>query len=271
MIFVEGDRESLAVQKILNAGLEPKVERHPSTKQPLGFVYHQNQAPGEKVPKGNPVTILVSLGAPKATVPDVIGKSSTDAVALLANANLNAKVVKLASDKPVDTVLGQDPRAGDRVAEGTTVRINVSSGPRLVGVPSVVGEPYDQAASELQGAGFGVARKNVDASDPAGTVVSQSPSANASVTKGSVITLSVSNGPKTTSVPDVSTLDEGTAVDTLKASRFKVTVVRQDTNDPGQDGIVLSQDPGGGAQAKPGSTVTIVVGRLVQSDNGNNP
>jgi serine/threonine-protein kinase len=102
-------------------------------------------------------------------------------------------------------------------------------------------------------------------------VVSQSPSANASVTKGSVITLSVSNGPKTTSVPDVSTLDEGTAVDTLKASRFKVTVVRQDTNDPGQDGIVLSQDPGGGAQAKPGSTVTIVVGRLVQSDNGNNP
>ena len=47
--------------------------------------------------------------------------------------------------------------------------------------------------------------------------------------------------------------------------------MRQDTNDPGQDGIVLSQDPAGGAQAKPGSTVTIVVGRLVHGDNGNNP
>jgi len=56
----------------------------------------------------------------------------------------------------------------------------------------------------------------------------------------------------------------------LKASGFRVAIVRQDTNDPGSDGIVLSQDPAGGAQAKPGSTVTIVVGRLVSSGNGNN-
>jgi eukaryotic-like serine/threonine-protein kinase len=147
--------------------------------------------------------------------------------------------------------------------------VNVSSGPTLIGVPSVIGEPYDQAASELQAAGFGVARKNVDANDPAGTVVDQSPNAHTSAAKSSVVTLTVSNGPKTTSVPDVSTLDEGTAVDTLKASQFKVAVVRQDTNDPGQDGIVLSQDPPGNSQAKPGSTVTIVVGRLVPGDNGN--
>jgi serine/threonine-protein kinase len=123
----------------------------------------------------------------------------------------------------------------------------------------------------VQAAGFGVARKDVDASEPAGTVVGQSPDANTFAAKGSVVTLSVSKGPTTTSVPDVSTLDEGTAVDTLKASKFKVTVVRQDTNDPGQDGIVLSQNPPGGAQAKPGSTVTIVVGRLTNGDNGNNP
>jgi len=271
MPFVEGDRESLAVQKIINAGLEPRVERHPSTRQPVGFVYHQVEQQGQKVTKGNPVTILVSLGAPKATVPDLIGKSSTDAVSTLANANLKAKVVKVPSDKPVDTVLAQDPPAGNRVAEGTTVRVNVASGPTLIGVPSVVGEPYDQAASEVQAAGFGVARKNVDATDPAGTVVDQSPTAGTSLTKGSVVTLTVSNGPKTMSVPDVSTLDEGTAVDTLKASHFKVAVTRQDTNDPGQDGIVLSQNPPAGSQAKPGSTVTIVVGRLVPTDNGNNP
>jgi serine/threonine-protein kinase len=271
MPFVEGDRESLAVQKIINAGLEPVVERHPNTSQPIGFVYRQLQKTGEKVSKGNPVTILVSLGAPKATVPDLIGKSATDAVAILANANLKPKVVKVSSDKPVDTVLAQDPPAGDRVPQGTTVRVNVASGPTLVTVLSVTGEPYDQAASELQAAGFGVARKNVDANDPAGTVVDQSPRSGTSVAKRAVITLTVSNGPKTTGVPDVSTLDEGTAVDTLKASGFKVTVVRQDTNDPGQDGIVLSQDPAGGSQAKPGSTVTIVVGRLVSGDNGNNP
>jgi beta-lactam-binding protein with PASTA domain len=270
MPFVEGDRESLAVQKIINAGLEPVVERHPNTSQPVGFVYRQLQQTGEKVSKGNPVTILVSLGAPKTTVPDLVGKSATDAVSTLANANLKAKVVKVPNEQPVDTVIAQDPKAGIRVQQGTTVRVNVSKGPTPIGVPPVIGEPYDQAASEVQGAGFGVARKDVDAAEPAGTVVAQSPDAGTFAAKGSVVTLSVSKGPTTTSVPDVSTLDEGTAVDTLKASKFKVNVVRQDTNDPGEDGIVLSQNPAGGAQAKPGSTVTIVVGRL-KNDNGNNP
>jgi serine/threonine-protein kinase len=40
-------------------------------------------------------------------------------------------------------------------------------------------------------------------------------------------------------------------------------VQRQDVNDPGLDGIVLSQSPTGGSKAKQGSTVTITVGRLV--------
>jgi beta-lactam-binding protein with PASTA domain len=221
------------------------------------------------VNKGNPVTILVSLGAPKATVPDVVGKSSADAVATLANANLKANPVRITSDKPVDTVLAQDPHAGDRVAEGTTVRINISSGPQPIAVPSVLHEPYDQAASVLQAAGFAVARKDVDSNEPAGTVVDQFPAANTSAAKNSRVTLSVSKGPTTTGVPDVTSQDEPTATDALKAAHFKVAVVRQDTTDPGADGIVLSQDPPGGSQAKPGSTVTIVVGRLAGTDNGN--
>ena len=54
------------------------------------------------------------------------------------------------------------------------------------------------------------------------------------------------------------------ATNDLKASGFNVHVVRQDTNDPTQDGIVLTQNPGGGQQAKPGTTVTITVGHFVQ-------
>ncbi len=270
MVFVEGDRESLAVQKIIRAGLEPVVERHPNTSQPVGFVYRQLQQPGEKVNKGNPVTILVSLGKPKTTVPDVVGKTSADAASTLANANLKANVVRVPSDKPIDTVLAQAPKAGDRVDQGTTVRVNVSSGPRPIGVPPVIGDAYDQASSVLTAAGFAVTRKDVDSNEAAGVVVGQSPTGNTFAPKGSVVTLSVSKGPTTSGVPDVTSQDEATAVSTLKASGFRVAIVRQDTNDPGSDGIVLSQDPAGGAQAKPGSTVTIVVGRLVSSGNGNN-
>ena len=50
----------------------------------------------------------------------------------------------------------------------------------------------------------------------------------------------------------------------LEQSGFSVDVQQQDTTDPAQDGIVLSQDPLGGTKAKPGTTVTIVVGHLVE-------
>jgi hypothetical protein len=36
-----------------------------------------------------------------------------------------------------------------------------------------------------------------------------------------------------------------------------------DTNDPSQDGVVLTQTPGAGESAKPGDTVTITVGHYV--------
>jgi beta-lactam-binding protein with PASTA domain len=36
-----------------------------------------------------------------------------------------------------------------------------------------------------------------------------------------------------------------------------------DTNDPSLDGVVLTQTPGPGERAKPGTTVTITVGHYV--------
>ena len=56
---------------------------------------------------------------------------------------------------------------------------------------------------------------------------------------------------------------EDAAAAWLERSGFSVDVQDQDVTDPTQDGIVLSQDPPGGSKAKPGTTVTIVVGRLV--------
>jgi serine/threonine-protein kinase len=58
----------------------------------------------------------------------------------------------------------------------------------------------------------------------------------------------------------VTSEDETSAKQTLQSAGFKVRVQRQEVGDPGSDGIVLSQTPGGGTQAPQGSTVTIVVG-----------
>ena len=191
----------------------------------------------------------------------MVGKSRDDAVGTLTNAGLKPKVVEIHTSKPPDTVTATDPSAGTKVVKGSRVRVNVSSGPRPVSVPYVVGLSFEQASSQLQNAGFAVARENVDSNQPADTVVSEEPTGSAA--PNSTIKLSVSKGPKQSTVPDVTNQDEKSARSTLKASGFKVAVVRQDENDPGLDGIVVSQDPTGGTRADQGSTVTITVGHYV--------
>jgi len=71
----------------------------------------------------------------------------------------------------------------------------------------------------------------------------------------------VSKGPKTSTVPDVTSLDLGSAEQTLHDSGFNARVLYQDTPDPNSDGLVLAEDPPGGTQLKPGSPVTLTVGR----------
>jgi serine/threonine-protein kinase len=76
------------------------------------------------------------------------------------------------------------------------------------------------------------------------------------------IKLTVSKGPTTSMVPDVTSLSQSDAQTQLRASGFKVKIVSQPVSDPSQDGIVQTQDPTGGTQAPPGTLVTIAVGKF---------
>jgi eukaryotic-like serine/threonine-protein kinase len=255
-------RETQAVGQVLDAGLEPNVIREANADVEAGFVFAQEPKFGEKVDPGSTVDIHVSTGPPQTEVPDVVGQTRDEAVAALARADLDAKIVEVYSDKDTGTVTAQNPKGGEKVKVGTRVQINVSRGVRPLTVPSVVGQPYEQAESALEGAGFKVVRQNVDSDQPAGTVVDQNPGSGASAPAGTTVTLSVSKGPVEEQVPDVSSQSEDDAITTLEASGFKVDVQREGTDDPALDGFVLSQDPAGGSQAPKGATVTIVVGQF---------
>jgi eukaryotic-like serine/threonine-protein kinase len=255
-------RETQAVGQVLDAGLEPNVIREANADVEAGFVFEQEPKFGEKVDPGSTVDIKVSTGPPQTEVPDVIGQTRDEAVAALARADLEAKIVEVYSDKDTGTVTGQNPKAGEKVKVGTRVQINVSRGVRPLTVPSVIGQPYEQAASALEGAGFRVVRQNVESDQPAGTVVDQNPGSGASAPAGTTVTLSVSKGPVEEQVPDVSSQAEDDAITTLEAAGFQVDVQREGTDDPALDGFVLRQDPAGGSKAPKGATVTIVVGQF---------
>ena len=265
---VEGLRESLALKQIVDAGLVPVVRRVTHDTVEEGLVIEQDPKAGERIDKGNAVTLIVSQGKRKALVPEVRGKGRDDAVQAIADAGLKARVVEVNSDKDEGTVTAQEPRAGESVEEGAVVRINVSKGPKPVSVPSIVGLAYDPAATILQGAGFVVVKNEVEDSRSPGTVIAQSPGGTETAAKGSTVTLQVSKGPSTTAVPDVTSQDEASASETLAGSGLKVVVLSENTPDPANDGVVVSQDPPGGSVVRPGTRVTIFVGRYVADTTG---
>ena len=263
--YVVGIPQANAESLIQDRGLVPQVRRVSNSDVPEGTVFAQKPTEGTKVDKQTLVRIDVSSGKPQVTIPSVVGQSIQDAVAELTRAGLDAQVVEVNSDRDQGTVTAQSPSPGTVVVEGTRVRINVSKGPRPVSIPSVVGLPYDQAASELRQKGFGVSRIDKDSDQAAGIVTDQDPSGGSEGSKGSTVTLTVSKGPSTAAVPAVTTQDVSIAQTTLDAAGFRTRVVLEDTDDPTQDGIVMSQDPIGGTQAKPSSLVTLFVGRFVSS------
>jgi eukaryotic-like serine/threonine-protein kinase len=261
---VRGMREDLAIARLHKSGLSFTLHRKANETVKVGTVYDQNPAAGVRQEKASKVDIYVSTGPPKVDVPDVTGDSLTDAVRKLTEAGLTANSVDVFSTEPAGRVIAQFPIAGTRVRKGSKVRINVSRGVKPVTVPNVVGQPYDNALGQLQAAGFAVARKDVVSVQPKDVVIDQQPRGGSGLSRGGTVTLYVSKGPKTSTVPDVTSQDEASATQSLERSGFVVNVQDQQTTDPNQDGIVLDQRPVGGTQAKPGSTVTIIVGRLTQ-------
>ncbi len=263
--YLVGIREANAVQKIHDEGLNTDpdhIHRLPNDTEPKGYVFDQNPNQGDRVGKGSFVELWVSTGKAQVKVPNLVGQTRDAAVAKLSALKLKYDVHSISSSKTQDTVIAQNPKAESKVDEQTTVRINVSSGPKQIGIPDVRGSSYESALSQLQALGFAVAKQDADSNQTAGTVIDQSPAANSFAAKGSTVTLTVSKGPQTSGIPGVEGTDEQTAKSQLEASGFKAKVEREDTTDEGLDGIVIRQDPAAGTQAKPKTRVTIVVGHF---------
>jgi eukaryotic-like serine/threonine-protein kinase len=259
---VEGIREANAVALLEAQGLEPVVKRQNHDTVREGRVFEQDPEQGSRVDRESPVEILVSLGPPKVNVPQLVGQSRDEAISRLSSVGLKFKINEVFSREEEGTVVAQDPAPGRRVNKGSLVRFNVSRGLQPVGVPSVVGETFESASSQLQAARFAVARRDVDSDEPAGIVVRQDPAGGTQAVVGSTVTLFVSKGPTESTVPDVTSRDEASARVALEDAGFQVAVQDEETDDPNSDGIVLNQDPPGNTTAPQGSVITIFVGRF---------
>jgi serine/threonine-protein kinase len=132
--------------------------------------------------------------------------------------------------------------------------------PSTIEVPRLVDLTSSEARSTLRELGLRSTQRPVESTRPKGSVIAQSPRAGARLRKGQAVTLAISTGPALVSVPDVVGLDEQSARNQLEAAGFEVEVVEQATDVVERDGVVLDQDPAGGASRPKGSIVTITIG-----------
>jgi serine/threonine-protein kinase len=126
---VIGQNVDDATSALQAAGFVVSQELQTDDKRPEGTVLNTDPRPGITQPKGSTVKLIVSSGKAKVLVPDETGRSVNDALRDLQQAGLQAKVVRQASEQPVDAVLSSDPPAGTQVDKGTVVTLTVSSGP----------------------------------------------------------------------------------------------------------------------------------------------
>jgi serine/threonine-protein kinase len=210
------------------------------------------------------LALVAALWQPWSTdqkrVPNVVNQPEDRAVDRLEKAGFEVNTRRVESDRRVGRVVSQDPAAGRRVDEGSTIELAVSSGPGQQLVPSVRNLPADQARRELNDLGFRVTQDPIPSTTVReGIAVRTSPKEGALVPKGTRVRLFISSGPPPVTVPNVIGQDKDDARETLEDAGFEVSAQNIDNDAP--EGEVVGQDPAGGTSVDKGSSVTISVSR----------
>jgi beta-lactam-binding protein with PASTA domain len=284
---VVGLQQQVAETRIHDANLKVLTAQGASDR-PQGTVFKQKPGAGTQLDKGQTVTITISNGPARATVPDVRGKTEQEAVTQLTGLGFKTTVKRAASSKKKGNVVSQAPAAGVTAEKGATVTLVVSNGQKPVVVPGVTGLDQNSAVQKLTAVDLVPQIHNASSTRPKGTVFAQKPPAGTEVDKGSKVTINVSTGSggggttttettattATTTVttpsasrpvqtPDVSGLAVTAAARRINAAGLRPTLTYVDSSE--RAGVVVDQTPAGGTRQRTGTRIHLSI------SNGPNP
>lgn len=254
---VIGEDVAAAKSMLAEAGLSAEIRREFSD-EPPGTVVSAEPDQGSLVRNGRTVVLKVSRGPALGDLIDLTGMTVEDAQAWIESAGLLVgELVERFDPAEKGTVIGQEPKPG-RVRKSTPVNLEVSAGPEIADVPDVVGKPFDEAKTLLEGAGFGTVREDVFNDAPLDTVVDQAPKAGEKAAKGSQIRLVVSKGSEPFAMPNVKDKVCSDAKAQLESLGL-VVAVNSKKGATCTTANVLDQDPLAGTMVRKGQEVTLYI------------
>ncbi|NIQ98985.1 MAG: PASTA domain-containing protein [Gemmatimonadales bacterium] len=197
-------------------------------------------------------------------VPRLLGMAQQDAEQTLTQAGLTVGTADFVAHPEVarGDVVWQDPPPGVAVTRGTPVDISLSGGPQRVPVPDLAGYDAALATQLILAAGLRVGYvDSTQAPVPKGVVVNTRPPAGTTLTPGRGITLVVSVGAPTITVPDLTGLTREDARDMLEQVGLTLGTAMRRTSNAGEPGTVIEQNPAPGTLSAPGTAVDITLAR----------
>lgn len=198
---VKGRTQADATKILTDAGFNVTSTQADSDAVDAGLVIDQAPLAGRTAPVGSTVALVVSSGSSNTTtdanvsVPNVTGMTRASAEKTLSDAGLKILVAENPSTTVAkDVVISQLPAAGDSVAPGTSVGIQVSSGPPAnadqVTVPKVVGMALADAQKAMSDAGLeSLPVPSTGSGKPENQVLAQTPAGDSQTAPGSEVVL----------------------------------------------------------------------------------
>ncbi|MFF0221651.1 Stk1 family PASTA domain-containing Ser/Thr kinase [Streptomyces sp. NPDC004629] len=252
-----GASQQTAQKMAENVGLTVTTSKKPCEDQPKGKVCSQNPDPETDIDKGSSVSLVISTGAPKVAVPNVINKDVDTATQQLEDKGFKVKTTETESQQTEGTVLSQDPDPGTELEKASTVTLEVAKEVAKSTVPDVVGKTCDEAKAQMTAndlVGNCTETPVTDASQD-GKVISTNPQANQQVDKNSQVTITVGKlQQQKTAVPDVRGRTVAVAKQMLNGSGF-TNIQFAGGSDQSDNAVVTGQSPNPNQQVDdPGGT-----------------
>ena len=121
-----------------------------------GHIVKQDVEPGGQARADTEIGVVVSAGPKPIEIKDFTGQPAEEAQQALSDAGFKVSTSEDFSDSvEAGRVISQSPAEGTGT-RGDVIELVVSSGPQMVEVPAVVGQPVDQAERTLRELGFHV-------------------------------------------------------------------------------------------------------------------
>lgn len=240
------------------------TEHQPSHVYPKPGIYTVSLTVTTKQGKSN-IATLDDYITVLALVPDLSGKTQSDAQSILKEIGLNIGSVSLQDHDTfaAGMIIGQEPETGSMVPAGTSIHVIVSTGPRPVSVPDVTGLSHPEAVSIIRAAGLEVGNltEQYHPAVPPGLVLSQNPVAGSLVFPGTLVDITLSIGAEPVDVPDVTGMSQEEAAMTLMAAGLNVGLLMKENHETIPAGFVLQQHPEAGTGVFAGTAIDLLISR----------